>query len=259
MYATNYLEAAALNIMRGAAFTAPSTVYVGLYINNPGETGKEGVELSYTGYERMPITYTEPAEESGGIGVKNDSQITFATSEVDAGMASYIGISDSKVGGNMLIYGKLTDDLEIRAGEAPVLLQGEIVHYLTGNLSRAYKVKLLNILRKQNITGFTPYLALFNGDPESGGAELSGDNYARVALAFTAPAESAGGQMTVSNSTAATFNRPTSAWGNWTFSAIYDAAANGLPVWTIAKDPAKEIKKGYMPTIAEGDIKVGIN
>lgn len=259
MYATNYLEEAVLNTMKGITYTAPATIYAGLYINNPGESGREGVELSYTGYERMPITYTEPTTESGGIGIKNDSQITFATSEVDAGTASYIGISDSKVGGNMLIYGKLTDDLEIRAGEAPVLLQGEVVHYMTGNLSKAYKVKLLNILRKQNIAGFTPHMALFNGDPESGGAELSGDNYARVALTFSAPEEAAGGQMSIQNSIAATFNRPTSAWGNWAYSAIYDAATNGQPVWTISKNPVKEIKKGYMPTIAEGDIKVGIN
>lgn len=259
MYATNYLETAILNVLKGVTFTAPSQVYIGLYINNPTETGTSGVELSYAGYERMPITFSEPADESGGIGIKNDSQITFATSSISAGTVTYIGIHDSKVAGNMLAYGKLTDALVVSENEAPVLLPQEVGYFFNQNLSKSFKKKVLNIFRGQNLAGANPHFALFNGNPDSGGAELSGANYARVPLTFSSPEESESGQMVASNTNQVNFNRPTTAWGTWNYSAIYDALSNGEPIWVNVKAPAKEIKKGYMPTIAEGAIRVAIN
>lgn len=258
MYACNALETKFLNIMRGVTLTAPSALYIGLYLSNPGETG-EGVEITYTGYERQPITFSSPAAESGGLGVKNDTEISFAMAQADAGTVTHIGISDSKIGGEMLLYGKLTDDLIVSASEMPVILAGEIVYYLTGNLSNAYKTKFLNILRGQSITGCTPHLTLWSGNPESGGSELAGANYARVPVAFSAPAEAESGQMMSQNSAAVIFNRPTTPWGLWSYTAFYDAITGGEPVWVQEKLPAKEIKRGYMPKVDAGDIKVAIN
>lgn len=259
MYATNYFETAVLNVLKGIQFTAPSDVYIGLYINNPTETGAAGVELSYEGYTRMKITFTEPAPESGGIGIKNDTQITFPVSKINAGTVTYIGIHDSRVAGNMLAYGKLSDELVIGEGEAPVLLPQEVVYYFNLNLSKSFKTKVLNVFRGQSIQGVTPHFALFNGNPDNGGAELSGANYARVALTFSSPSEADSGQMEASNTNQVNFNRPTTNWGTWNYSAIYSQASNGEPIWVSVKSPAKEIKKGYMPTIAEGAIKVAIN
>ena len=93
MYACNTLETKFLNIMRGVTLTAPSALYIGLYLSNPGETG-EGVEITYTGYERQLITFSAPAAESGGLGVKNDTEISFAMAQADAGTVTHIGISD---------------------------------------------------------------------------------------------------------------------------------------------------------------------
>lgn len=131
--------------------------------------------------------------------------------------------------------------------------------YLTGNLSRAWKTKVLNILRGQSIQGIAPYFSLWNGSPEAGGSELSGDNYARAALTFGAPAEQTSGQIIARNSVATAFNRPSTAWGTWTHSAIYSASSSGEPVYIKALVESVEIKKGYMPTIAEAAIEVGIN
>ena len=259
MYATNYFETAILNVMKGITLTAPSKVYVGLYISNPTETGAAGTEVSYSGYTRKQITFSEPAPESGGIGIKNDGQITFPTSLINAGTVTYIGIHDSLVAGNMLAYGKLTEELVIGENEAPVLLPQEIVYYLTGNMSTSFKTKVLNVLRGQSISGVSPYFALFNGNPDSGGAELSGDNYARVALTFSNPSEAESGQMEIMNTNASNFNRPTTDWGTWNYSAIYSQASNGEALWVAQRNPAKEIKKGYMPTIAESAIKLAIN
>ena len=117
----------------------------------------------------------------------------------------------------------------------------------------------MNILRGQSIQGIAPYFSLWNGSPEAGGSELSGDNYARTALTFGAPAEQTSGQIIARNSVATAFNRPSTAWGTWTHSAIYSASSSGEPVYIKALVESVEIKKGYMPTIAEAAIEVGIN
>lgn len=75
----------------------------------------------------------------------------------------------------MLCRGELVEPLVIGADEPPVFLAGDVLFYLTGNLSRAWKTKVLNILRGQSIQGIAPYFSLWNGSPEAGGSELSGD------------------------------------------------------------------------------------
>lgn len=259
MYASNYLEAAVLNALRGQTFTAPSAVYVALYLSDPGESGVSGTEVSYAGYQRKPVTFSEPAPESGGIGFKNLSQITFETPNTEGGTVQWVAIMDSQIGGNQLCRAELIEPLIIGKGEPPVFLPGDISFYLTGNLSKAFKTRVLNTFRGSSLTGFTPHLSLYNGDPESGGSELSGDNYERVSLTFSSPSEQESGQLMIQTSRSASFNRPTTDWGNWSYSVIYDAASSGNPVVVVKMPQQKTIKRGYMPTIAEGAVKIGLN
>lgn len=260
MYATNYFETAFLNTMRGITLSAPSKLYIGLFISNPGDEGA-GTEITYQGYARQPITFTTPAKDSdlSAIAIKNDLEITFPTSPTDAGTVTHIGILDSAVGGNMWLYGEAREGLIINAREAPVVLAQEVIYYSTGNLSGLYKTALLNVFRRQSIAGYTPHLALFSGSPEAGGAEISGENYARVPLTMGAPAEQDSGQMLTSNAAAVKFPRPSTAWGMWDYTAIYDAASGGKPVWIIEKLPAKDLRKGCMPCVAAGEIKAVVN
>lgn len=259
MYATNYLEKGFLNTMKGITLTAPTNIYIALFLSSPTETGVAGVEVNYAGYERQVITFTTPTHYSGGIGIKNDTQIEFAKSDRDAGTITHIGITDSKIGGNMLAYGEPTEVLSVAIGEAPVFLQEEVIYYLTGDLSEVYKKKLLNIFRKQNIEGFIPQLALFNGDPETAGGEITGENYERVALEFTAPVESSNGNMVTETNEDANFNRPSTDWGTWRNTAIMDSVTSGNPVWKQALSIERQIRKGYMPMVGKGDLKVAIN
>ena len=218
MYACDYLENGVLNVLRGVTFAAPAKVYLALYLNDPGEDGASGTEVSYAGYKRIEIDFSSPAETNGGIGVQNLEDITFPTPVTAAGTITHVGILDSLAGGNMLCRGELVEPLVIGADEPPVFLAGDVLFYLTGNLSRAWKTKVLNILRGQSIQGIAPYFSLWNGSPEAGGSELSGDNYARAALTFGAPAEQTSGQIIARNSVATAFNRPSTAWGTWTHS-----------------------------------------
>lgn len=259
MYACNYLENGVLNVLRGNTFAAPATVYLGLYLNDPGEDGASGTEVSYAGYARKEINFSAPADSNGGLGIQNIEDVTFQTPSSAAGTITHIGILDSLTGGNMLCRGELTEPLVIDADEPPVFLASDVLFYLTGNLSRAWKAKVLNLLRGQSISGITPHFSLWNGSPESAGAELTGNNYARVPITFGAPAEQTSGQVTMKNSAATAFNRPSTNWGTWNTSAIFSALTSGEAVYIKPLVEAVELKKGYMPTIAEGAIEVGIN
>ena len=197
MYACDYLETGFLNVLRGVTFAAPTKVYLALFLNDPGDSGAAGTEISYTGYARMEIAFSEPAASNGGIGIQNLSDITFAAPADPAGTVTHIAIMDSLVGGNMLARSELTESLVIGANEPPVFLAGDVLFYLTGNMSNAFKTKLLNLFRGTSIVGISPHFSLWNGSPEETGSELAGDNYARVALTFSAPSEQASGQMLV--------------------------------------------------------------
>ena len=259
MYASDYLETGFLNVLRGMTFTAPAKCYLALFLNDPGESGTIGTEIAYAGYARKAIDFSEPAAINGGIGIQNLSDITFAAPPNAAGTITYIAVMDSLVGGNMLARGELTENLVIGANEPPVFLAGDVLFYLTGNMSTAYKTRLLNFFRGVSIAGITPHFSLWNGSPEATGSELAGDNYARVPITFAAPTEQVSGQLLMSNAAVVTFNRPSTAWGVWNYSAIYSAASGGEPIYLQALTENITIKKGYMPTIDVGSLKVGLN
>lgn len=259
MYACNHLENGVLNALRGVTFTAPAKCYLAIFLNDPGESGAGGTEVSYTGYKRIEVDFSAPADYSGGIGVQNLTDIVFPTPGQAAGTVTHVGVMDSIVGGNMLARGELIEPLVIGTGEPPVFLAGDVLFYLTGNLSKAWKAKVLNVFRGQSINGITPYFSLWNGSPEQSGSELSGDNYQRVPITFGAPTEQDSGQIIARNSVAASFPRPSTAWGTWDHSALYSAAASGEPVFIKPLTEAIELRRGYMPTIAEGAVEVGLN
>lgn len=259
MYACDYLENGVLNALRGITFAAPAKCYLGLYLNDPGESGAAGTELSYPGYKRMEVEFSAPADSNGGLGVQNLTDITFPTPGAAAGTITHVGVLDSLSGGNMLARGELVEPLVIGKDEPPVFLAGDVLFYLTGNLSRAWKAKVLNLFRSQSIQGITPYFSLWNGSPEDSGAELSGDNYQRVPITFGAPAEQSSGQILARNSAAASFPRPSTAWGLWSWSALYSAPSSGEPVYIKPLAEPVDLRRGYMPTIAEGAVEVGLN
>jgi hypothetical protein len=246
-----------LNLLRGVSATAPTSVYMGLYLNNPGESGA-GVEVSYSGYTRKAVTFSAPAAMSGGIGIKNSEEVTFTQTPSAVGTVTHIGLHDSSVGGNMLLYAELTEPLSIDANEAPVIVTGEAMWWLTGAMSTAYKTKVLNLLRGINCAGFSPYLALFNGNPEGGGSELSGTGYARVPLTFGAPSEQASGQMQITTSVRASTERATTSWGTWSYTAVFDATSNGQPVFYAERTP-KVMRKGLLAIVDAGSLSLAVH
>lgn len=88
----------------------------------------------------------------------------------------------------------------------------------------------------------TLYVALFVGNPTSGGTEVStsGSAYARVTSTFTI----SGGNAT--NTAAIEWATATSSWGTIDWVAIYDASTGGNQLVTAALSSSK--------TIASGDV-----
>jgi hypothetical protein len=261
MYATDYFETKILNIFRGTTAQAASNLYVALYLSDPTDTGGAGTEVSYPGYARQAITFTVPYAESGGIGVKNTAVLTWPISNVDAGTVTHIGILDSAVlqSGNMWLYGDLTDTMPISAGNQPIIQTGDVLYYSTGNFSIWFKTAVLNLLRGTSVSGITPYLALYSGDPENSGAELSGGSYARPAITFGAPYMGGGGAMTMENSQEVSFNAPTSTWGLWAWDGIANQATNGNLIVKYQNTTPEQILKNYIPYFEAGGYTVSIN
>ena len=138
MYGTNYFETMVLNVLRGTQAAAPSAVYVGLFVTDPGEMG-EGSEVAYSGYKRQKITFAAPEPMENGIGIQNATDITFPIAPSAAGTITHLGIFDAQTTGNMLLYGALADAQAIEAQEAPVIVAKEAKWYLTGNMSDHFR------------------------------------------------------------------------------------------------------------------------
>ncbi len=259
MYATDYLEVAFLNTLRGQNLTAPSKVYLGLYLSSPSEIG-EGIEVSYPNYQRQEIEFTSPTTTGTTTEISVSKDIKFGEADKQLGTITHIGISDSLTGGNILAYGELTEHLNVVAGETPAIFKDDLKIYMTGTdgLSKLYREKLLNVFRGQSIQGFTPHIALFTGDVDNGGIELAGDTYARLQVEFSAPEQTGSGQAVIRNTTRLQFNKPTSNWGTWGNTVIMNSGINGQAVFKKSRE-LKELKKGHVPYFEERAIQVLIN
>ncbi len=258
MYATNYFETLILNTLRENSATPPASLYLGAFLSNPGESGTAGAEVTYAGYARQPIAFSTPAPMNEGIGVQNIADATFPATPVNLGEVTHIAVLDSPTAGNMLLYGALTTSYEWKTGESLVVVTGEAQWWFHGDMAKAFKTKCLNWLRGTSLAGFTPYFAMLNGNPESGGVELSGGGYARVPLVFGAPQEQVGGQMEIKNSAAVATARATTDWGTFSYMAIFDSPTAGAPVFYQAQTP-RTVRKGLMVQIAGGDVRVAVN
>ena len=67
MYASNYFENQVLNLMRNQPASGYSQLYLALFLSNPGDTGTEGTEISYSAYARQPISFSAPAASGSGL------------------------------------------------------------------------------------------------------------------------------------------------------------------------------------------------
>ena len=131
MNISNYLRNRALNhFFRSTASTAPTTLFVGLFLNNP-TAASTGTEVSGTGYVRKAVTFTAPTTVDGRQQITNTTDIEFDQAGSNWGNITHAEIRDAVTAGNAYYYGALTtpklietnDVLRINAGELKLTLR----------------------------------------------------------------------------------------------------------------------------------------
>ena len=247
---TNYMETKMLNAMRGTAVAAPVSVWVGMFLSNPGESGTGGTEVSYEGYVRQQLQLTAPTASGNTVGCTNSEALVFPTPPGSSGTVTHVAVFDAQTGGNMLCYAALNNNIVLTSETSPRIQSGNVQLSLSaGNMDASYKMRVLNWLRGTTISGFTSYLALYNGDPASGGTELTGTGYARMAVTFAEPTEQVSGQMTMQNNAAMESAAANVNWGTWAYGVILDAATGGNRVWTAKNAGNTPCRTGRRPTL----------
>lgn len=109
---SNYLENKVLDhVFGGSAYTAPATLYVGLFTSDPGEAGA-GTEVSGGSYARQTITFTVTGSQAS-----SSAAVEFPTATASWGTITYAAVYDAVSGGNLLASGALTTSKTIDSGD----------------------------------------------------------------------------------------------------------------------------------------------
>lgn len=101
----------------------------------------------------------------------------------------------------------------------------------------------------------TVYLALFNGDPQASGTEITTSVRAAGRLAITWSALASGTTNTFENNGAIDFGASASGGLTFTHIAIFDASSSGNRLWSkIITGSPKTIALGANVSVASGDL-----
>lgn len=118
---TNHLETEILDhVFGGNAYTAPGTLYLGLYTSAPSDT-EGGTELSGSGYARQAM-----AMSVSGNTASNSAVEEFATATGSWGTVTHVGVFDASTSGNLLAYGALSASKAIATGDVFRIPAGDL-------------------------------------------------------------------------------------------------------------------------------------
>jgi hypothetical protein len=110
---SNYLENALINgTLRATTYTAPTTVYVGLYTSDPTDANT-GTEVTGGSYVRTAATFGAPSD---GV-TTNSAAVEFPQATADWGVVGWIGILDASTSGNLLYHSPLDVAKTISSGD----------------------------------------------------------------------------------------------------------------------------------------------
>ena len=119
---SNYLENALINgTLRATNYTAPTTVYVGLYTSDPTDANS-GTEVSGGSYVRKAATFASPSNGASAT----SADITFDQATASWGAITHIGILDAESSGNLLYHTPLTTSKTIDTGDIFKIASGSL-------------------------------------------------------------------------------------------------------------------------------------
>ncbi len=109
---TSYTDNKLIDHLLGSAtFTKPSSLYVALFVGEPGNGGTE-VSTSGSAYARLAATFTI----SGG-NATNTSALEWSTATSSWGTIDWVAIYDASTSGNMLVTAQLSSSKTIASGD----------------------------------------------------------------------------------------------------------------------------------------------
>jgi hypothetical protein len=117
---SNYLEDKVLDHILGTtAYTMPTTVYVALYTAAPNDAGG-GTQVTGGSYARQTAAFN--ASSSGAT--SNSANIDFVSMPACTVVA--IGIFDALTTGNLLVWGTLSTNKSLDAGDTLRIATGDL-------------------------------------------------------------------------------------------------------------------------------------
>lgn len=134
---SDYLENKILDhVLRGTAYTAPGTTYVGLLTAAPGDAGG-GTEVSGGSYARVGVTSSSAGwnnTQNSGAGassgtdgtIENAAAINYATPTAGWGTVTHFGVYDAASAGNLLFYAALSASKTINSGDTVSFAAGAL-------------------------------------------------------------------------------------------------------------------------------------
>lgn len=234
---SDYLEKKLLDhLLVNTAYAGETTLYVGLFTADPGESGVTSEFTIGTGaYARIAVTNNEtnfPPCAITGIPTKtNGTLLSFPTATTAWGTATHWAIYNAATAGDMIAHGALASTFAVQIGNTPKIPIGALSITISnaagGGITDYSKRKLLDLTFGK--TAFTPPAAVYIGL----GTAIVGEvptawtdaNYNRQLAAFTAATLGAG---TCPNTDAETFvGAGAGTGGTLTHYGIWDSASAG--------------------------------
>ena len=121
---SNYLENALLNgTLNATTYTAPTTIYVGLYTSDPTDANT-GTEVTGGSYARKAVSFATASGTSGSVAT--DADVTFDEATAPWGTVGWIGILDALSGGNLLYHTALDVSKDIDTGDIFTITTGNL-------------------------------------------------------------------------------------------------------------------------------------
>ena len=129
---SNYAEDKVLdNIFRGTAFSVPN-LHIALFTSSAGlETNNAAsqteIPAAGTGYARTAVpSYTGFTVSTNGQ-TSNAVAFEFPVASVDWGTVTHIGLMDTEIGGNVILWGSIRNARPIYSGDIIRFTPGSIV------------------------------------------------------------------------------------------------------------------------------------
>lgn len=130
--ASNYLNTKQMDfLLKGTAWSAPTTIYVALFTTVPNLDGTGGVEVSSTGtaYKRIGIAQGTGWTNAVGANLtySNVDILSFETPTANWGTIRGIGLFDAETDGNLLYTGYLVTPKTVSGTDnAPRILANQL-------------------------------------------------------------------------------------------------------------------------------------